>query len=72
MASVGEHERKALLRTNFDAVSGDYDGWPLRFFLTSAEHLAETLGLRGDERVLDVACGTGHASLAIGRCRVDA
>jgi ubiquinone/menaquinone biosynthesis C-methylase UbiE len=29
--------------------------------------MAAALGLRGDEHVLDVACGTGHASLAIAK-----
>ena len=56
---------KTALKQTFDAVSGGYDGKALRFFPGSAEQMAAFLKLRGDEHVLDVACGTGHASLAI-------
>ena len=57
----------ALLKETFNTVSEGYDNRPLRFFPMSAEHIPSLLGLRGDEQVLDVACGTGHASLAIAR-----
>jgi ubiquinone/menaquinone biosynthesis C-methylase UbiE len=57
----------ALLKETFNTVSEGYDNRALRFFPRSAEHMASLLGLRGDEHVLDVACGTGHASLAIAR-----
>ena len=60
-----EQQYKTTLKETFDAVSAGYDGTALRFFPRSAENIAELLGLRGDERVLDVACGTGHASFAI-------
>ena len=56
---------KAVLKETFDTVSGGYDGSSLRFFPRSAGNMAELLGLKGDEQVLDVACGTGHASLAV-------
>ncbi len=56
---------KMILKQTFDAVSVGYDGQALRFFPRSAEHIADLLNLRGDEYVLDVACGTGHSSLAI-------
>jgi len=62
-----QQQMKTILKETFDAVSGGYDGKALRFFPESAKHMAALLGLRGDERVLDVACGTGHASLAIAR-----
>ena len=39
----------------------------LRFFPVSAYHLASLLKLKGDEHVLDVACGTGHAAIEIAR-----
>lgn len=58
---------KTVLRETFDAVSGGYDGPALRFFPKSADTMAALLGLRGCESVLDVACGTGHASVAIAR-----
>ena len=61
---MDEHQLKTILKETFDAVSNGYDGNALRFFPASARNMAELLGLRGDEHVLDVACGTGHASLA--------
>ncbi len=64
---MDEQQRKAMLRETFDTVSGGYDGGALRFFPRSAEHVVELLGPRGDEQVLDVACGTGHAALALAR-----
>jgi ubiquinone/menaquinone biosynthesis C-methylase UbiE len=59
--------QRALIRNTFDAVADGYDNPALRFFPQSAAHMAERLGLRGDERVLDVACGTGHATAALAR-----
>ena len=54
-----------ILKETFDAVSGGYDNRALRFFHASAGHMADLLGLMGDEQVLDVACGTGNAALTI-------
>jgi len=51
----------ALLKETFNTVSEGYDNRPLRFFPMSAEHIPSLLGLRGDEQVLDVACGTVSA-----------
>lgn len=64
---MDEQKRKAMLKDTFDTVSEGYDNKALRFFPASAGHMAALLGLRGDEQVLDVACGTGHASLAVAR-----
>ena len=64
---MSEQQLKAILKETFDAVAGGYDGGALRFFPESAKNMAVLLDLRGDEHVLDVACGTGHASLAIAR-----
>src|SRR5512145_2251182 len=58
---------KAFVKETFDTVSAGYDGSSLRFFPRSAENMAALLDLRGDEHVLDVACGTGHTSLAVSR-----
>jgi SAM-dependent methyltransferase len=51
--------------------SGDYAAVGARLLLT-AELLCEAVDLRADERVLDVACGNGNASLAAARrfCQV--
>jgi ubiquinone/menaquinone biosynthesis C-methylase UbiE len=64
---MDEQQRKAMLRETFDAVAGGYDGGALRFFPQSAQSMVSMLELRGDEHALDVACGTGHASLAVAR-----
>lgn len=62
---MDERNMKDILIETFNAVSDGYDSKALRFFPKSAEHMAQLLGLGGGEHVLDVACGTGHASLAI-------
>jgi len=64
---MDEQQRKATLKQTFDAVSSGYDGGALRFFPQSARSMVSLLDLRGDEHALDVACGTGHASLAVAR-----
>jgi ubiquinone/menaquinone biosynthesis C-methylase UbiE len=64
---MDEHKRKAMLKETFDTVSSGYDGGALRFFAQSAHNMVSLLDLRGDEHALDVACGTGHASLAAAR-----
>jgi ubiquinone/menaquinone biosynthesis C-methylase UbiE len=59
--------QKRMIKNAFDAVAEGYDSPSLRFFVSGAAHMADGLGLRGDEQVLDVACGTGHASVALAR-----
>lgn len=56
---------KAMIKETFDAVAAGYDSPALRFFSIGATHLADRLELRGDEDVLDLACGTGHVTLAL-------
>jgi ubiquinone/menaquinone biosynthesis C-methylase UbiE len=58
---------KKIIKDTFDAVASGYDSPALRFFPAAAAHMAERLALKGDEHVLDVACGTGHASVALAR-----
>ena len=56
---------RAILKDTFNAVADVYDHPVLRFFPASARQLADLLELRGDERVLDVATGTGHVALEL-------
>ena len=56
---------RAILKDTFNAVADVYDDPVLRFFPACARHVADLLDLRGDERVLDVATGTGHVALEI-------
>jgi ubiquinone/menaquinone biosynthesis C-methylase UbiE len=65
---MDEQQRKTLLRETFNTISGGYDNKALRFFSGSATHLATVLNLKGDEHVLDVATGTGHAALVLAAC----
>jgi len=62
---MNDQQLKTILKDTFNSVSEGYDGNSLRFFPESAKNMAALLNLSGDEQVLDVACGTGHASLAI-------
>ena len=62
---MNDQQRKTMLRETFNTVAAGYDGKALRFFPESARRLAALLDLRGNEEVLDVATGTGHAALAL-------
>ncbi len=64
---MSDQQRRAILKETFDTVSSGYDNAALRFFPLSAGHMAGLFELLGNEHVLDVACGTGHASLAVAR-----
>lgn len=62
---MNEQQQKAMLKETFNTASSGYDNNALRFFPESAKLLATGLDLQGDEKVLDVATGTGHAALAV-------
>jgi len=62
---MNDQQQKAMLKETFDTVSAGYDNNALRFFPESAKRLSALLDLQGDETVLDVATGTGHAALAV-------
>jgi len=60
-----QRQMQEIVRQTFNDVAAGYDGPALRFFPRSAEQIVRILRLRGDEQVLDVACGTGHVSFAL-------
>ncbi|TAL27355.1 MAG: methyltransferase domain-containing protein [Nitrospirae bacterium] len=62
---MDEQELKKRLQAAFNAVANGYDNPALRFFPESAKHLPQFLKLKGDEHVLDIATGTGHAAIAL-------
>lgn len=62
---MSEEQKKNMLKSTFDTVAEGYDNTALRFFPETARHLAALLPLAGDEQVLDVATGTGHAAFAL-------
>jgi len=64
---MDEPQRNAVLKETVATVSRGYDGGALRFFPQSAQSMVSLLDLSGDEHAFDIACGTGHASLAVAR-----
>ena len=62
---MNEQERKVMIRETFNTVASGYDNHALRYFADSANHLAKLLNLQGDERLLDVATGTGSNALIL-------
>lgn len=62
---MDEQELKKKLQDAFNTVAAGYDNPALRFFAKSAKYLPEYLNLKGDEHVLDIATGTGHAAITI-------
>lgn len=65
---MNEAERKEFIRQTFNTVAPGYDRPALRFFRDSAAELVGQLAVTGNERVLDVATGTGAVALALARC----
>lgn len=62
---MNEDELKGKIREGFNIVAKGYDNPAFRYFAESAGRLPGYLDLKGDERVLDVATGTGHAAISI-------
>ena len=64
-AHMDDEQRKALFKKTFDTVAEGYGSSGMEFFHHAAAHLPHIFKLRGDERLLDVATGTGIAATVI-------
>lgn len=62
---MDDQQRKAQLKTTFDTVAEGYGTAGMEFFHNAAACLPRLFELRGDERLLDVATGTGIAATAL-------
>jgi len=62
-----EEQRKLSIQNTFNSVAPDYGLGASRFFHASGEIMADLLGLKGNESVLDVASGTGATALPVAR-----
>src|SRR5262249_44371556 len=65
--STTPNDGEERVRRRFDLVAEGYDRPALRGFCTGAERLVELASLRDGQVVLDVASGTGHATVAAAR-----
>jgi len=65
MSTLNPEQIKQNIKASFDLVASGYDTPAMRYFPFSADHLADSLKAKRGERVLDVACGTGMAAIAI-------
>ncbi|MCF6283367.1 MAG: class I SAM-dependent methyltransferase [Candidatus Polarisedimenticolaceae bacterium] len=62
---MDEQTRKQLVQKTFNTIFEGYECSPLRFFHNAAEALPDLFNFKGDEKVLDVAAGTGIPALVI-------
>ena len=62
---MNNEQIKSFFRQTFNLASEGYDKPALRFFRESAEKTIEILNPTGNERILDVATGTGHLALTL-------
>lgn len=61
--NTGTEEHKKKVEATFDTICEGYDNDALRFFIHSANELLRVLELQGNERLVDIAAGTGNITL---------
>lgn len=61
-------QMREMIRNTFNAVADGYGAGASRFFHDSSQLMAELHQLQGNERILDVACGTGAAAIPLAKC----
>jgi ubiquinone/menaquinone biosynthesis C-methylase UbiE len=61
---MNKNDHKQKVKESFDMASEGYDCHGLRFFIESAKHLIKSINLKGNEKFLDTATGTGHVAIA--------
>jgi ubiquinone/menaquinone biosynthesis C-methylase UbiE len=62
--ALKDSEHKEKVANTFNTVCDAYDCEELRFFRSSAERMLDLLELTGDERLVDIAAGTGHITIS--------
>ena len=62
---MSDREIKKTVSNTFDIASQGYDLPELGFFKISADQLTVIAEIRGDEKILDVCTGTGHAAFSL-------
>jgi ubiquinone/menaquinone biosynthesis C-methylase UbiE len=65
--SSAEADRKALVRSTFNAAAPHFDAAPLFFWETLGRRTVEIAGVQPGDRVLDLCCGTGASALPAAR-----
>jgi ubiquinone/menaquinone biosynthesis C-methylase UbiE len=60
---MNEKEIKEKVKSTFNRASSGYDLPELKFFINSSRYLIDLMRLKGDENILDVCTGTGHAAI---------
>ncbi len=60
---MNNYEQKQKVMAAFDMAGEGYDCNGLRFFVESASWMIRNMRLNGDEKLLDIATGTGHAAI---------
>ncbi len=64
---MDKQQRRQYVEKTFDTVADAYDHPSLSWFDKTAEAITELAGIQADQRILDIACGTGKVTTALAR-----